>query len=473
MKTNENSNVKLKGAMPIVAIIASAVIIIVVVLGIFLLKPADKAVAGQATYVSYAAQTGVNDWGFGITQAEGGTYTNLYDGEIIDVPIFVNFGVAPGKKFFIGRMELDYNSAVLEPVTVTHNLGGAYGPAPDQTGVLKNTIYDFGTKGKIKIEVFTSSSDAAAVTHIGQKNVFIVKFKVIAPEPEQNLNQIYAGAISLVSINDLPNVNTDNGFFGENDVQLLNQNPTPLSVDVSAIPPCYDTDKDKYGKTGTDQRACLKKGDDCDDLALKVNPAGKEICNGIDDNCAGGIDENLPLEFNDLPAGKDKLQGVCLGYKVCQNGAPKNSYDTDVNYNPSDDACDFYDNDCDGILNKGDPACKLGGISKVGTISSQIPGNAYIDYDIITNKHKDPQALTDDDVGLVGILKVVYGENNCGSNGQKPCPHSILGVSSWVCREGVYYQEFNNQIYKFSPSGDLEITTLTPVGLNNGNVVCG
>lgn len=34
-------------------------------------------------------------------------------------------------------------------------------------------------------------------------------------------------------------------------------------------------------------------GGDCDDVLFAVNPDATEVCNGIDDNCAGGIDEGL------------------------------------------------------------------------------------------------------------------------------------------------------------------------------------
>lgn len=35
----------------------------------------------------------------------------------------------------------------------------------------------------------------------------------------------------------------------------------------------------------------VKNSGDCDDTSAAVNPDATEICNGIDDNCSGTIDD--------------------------------------------------------------------------------------------------------------------------------------------------------------------------------------
>lgn len=59
-----------------------------------------------------------------------------------------------------------------------------------------------------------------------------------------------------------------------------------------------DLDGDGYG-SGADSTNCLQpagyvsNGQDCDDSNAQINPGMTEACNGIDDDCAGGVDDNL------------------------------------------------------------------------------------------------------------------------------------------------------------------------------------
>ncbi|NUN14544.1 MAG: thrombospondin type 3 repeat-containing protein [Myxococcales bacterium] len=59
-----------------------------------------------------------------------------------------------------------------------------------------------------------------------------------------------------------------------------------------------DVDKDGFGLAGTAVCVCKPSGTntapvagDCDDTNAKVNPAAPEVCNGLDDNCDGSLDD--------------------------------------------------------------------------------------------------------------------------------------------------------------------------------------
>lgn len=61
-----------------------------------------------------------------------------------------------------------------------------------------------------------------------------------------------------------------------------------------------DTDGDGFGQSAATVETCVGAppgyavaGGDCDDDAAGVNPGAAEACNGIDDNCIGGIDEGF------------------------------------------------------------------------------------------------------------------------------------------------------------------------------------
>ena len=50
-------------------------------------------------------------------------------------------------------------------------------------------------------------------------------------------------------------------------------------------------DEDRDGHTIARSGTTMCMGDDCDDMNRNVFPGATEICNGLDDNCEGGIDE--------------------------------------------------------------------------------------------------------------------------------------------------------------------------------------
>ena len=89
---------------------------------------------------------------------------------------------------------------------------------------------------------------------------------------------------------------------------------------------CEDLDGDGYRDV-----AC--GGDDCNDADPLINPSITEICDGIDENCDGIIDEPFDLDLD--------------GYTTCNNDCD----DNDANVNPGMfEYCDGVDNDCDGAI---------------------------------------------------------------------------------------------------------------------------
>ena len=70
------------------------------------------------------------------------------------------------------------------------------------------------------------------------------------------------------------------------------------------IPLIYFEDKDEDGFGGSDLYFfCFEKApegfsandSDCNDNDKNISPASGEVCNGVDDNCNGPIDEDLPI----------------------------------------------------------------------------------------------------------------------------------------------------------------------------------
>jgi len=132
-----------------------------------------------------------------------------------------------------------------------------------------------------------------------------------------------------------------------------------------SIVECNDNDGDGYGvcpDCGTENE-CSYDGDDCDDnpavCGEDCHPGKSEICDGLDNNCVGGIDEGcacIPGNTQDC----SKQDGICAGsVEICiaPGTWPSCDYTTysayDSNYEATESTCDNIDNDCDGSVDNG------------------------------------------------------------------------------------------------------------------------
>ncbi len=132
-----------------------------------------------------------------------------------------------------------------------------------------------------------------------------------------------------------------------------------------------DTDGDGFGDPTNSMMSCtpitgyVSDNTDCDDSNVNVNPGVAEICDGIDNNCDGNVDEGLTTTYfldNDGDGFGDSNNSMeaCTppsGYVVSDTDCD----DNDVNNYPGNtEVCDGADNNCDGIVDGGcgnAPAC--------------------------------------------------------------------------------------------------------------------
>jgi len=168
-----------------------------------------------------------------------------------------------------------------------------------------------------------------------------------------------------------------------------------------------DNDADGFGAgavimTCTPTSSQVLVNGDCDDTDPNVNPNATEICDGIDNNCNGQIDENgtamayyTDNDGDGFGAGAAIITCTPTSNQVLING-DCNDNDPLINPNATDICNDNIDNDCDGITDFGCEDCD--------------DINLFIDDNNIMAVHRAEQTIDSD--ALVNLNSVLYTAGN-------------------------------------------------------------
>ncbi len=129
-----------------------------------------------------------------------------------------------------------------------------------------------------------------------------------------------------------------------------------------------DSDGDGYGDAASSVEACAAPSghaadaSDCDDTDAAVNPAASELCNGLDDDCDGVVDED---DADDASTWYADMDGDGYGdasssIAACTQPSGHLADDTDCDdsdgaVNPAaSELCNGLDDDCDGVVDEDD-----------------------------------------------------------------------------------------------------------------------
>src|SRR5690606_34075847 len=116
----------------------------------------------------------------------------------------------------------------------------------------------------------------------------------------------------------------------------------------------------------------LRCGTDCDDTRAAINTSAVEVCNGIDEDCDGTLDEGVPHTIypDDDGDGFGRTRDGQASCTLPQTGGFSflggDCDDTDASTNPSrTEQCNGVDDDCDAAIDEGCP-CEPGQTRRCG-----------------------------------------------------------------------------------------------------------
>jgi hypothetical protein len=134
----------------------------------------------------------------------------------------------------------------------------------------------------------------------------------------------------------------------------------PVGVTVWYV----DADGDRFGDDASGATACVRPegrtsdGGDCDDTNRSVNPTVPEICDGIDNDCDGEVDEEgaagtltfwRDADGDGAGDAADTIQGCAPPEGYVANDDDCNDADGAI-FPGAEDLCDSIDNNCNGVL---------------------------------------------------------------------------------------------------------------------------
>lgn len=155
---------------------------------------------------------------------------------------------------------------------------------------------------------------------------------------------------------------------------------------------CAEGDPSQYDADGDGTSVC---GTDCDDTRADVHPGATEVCDTVDQDCDGIIDEETAC-YDDDGDGVTESDGDC------------NDGDAGVFPGNPEDMTNGIDDDCDGVVDSGTEDGDYDGYGLMGGDCDDDDASAY------PGAPETPDGVDDDCDGTVDDTTVAYDDDGDG-----------------------------------------------------------
>ncbi len=204
-----------------------------------------------------------------------------------------------------------------------------------------------------------------------------------------------------------------------------------------------DSDGDTYGDATVTTRSCRRpsgyraRARDCDDTDSDIRPGARELCNDLDDDCDGSIDESVTDASTwyadsdgDGYGDSDRTSSACdapEGY--VSEGEDCDDEDEDVNPGETE-LCNGYDDDCDGAIDGSDASDATGWYADLDEDGFGDADEEIIDCDAPEGYIGDDQDCDDLDADINPDADEVCDglDNDCDGSTDED---SASGLSDW------------------------------------------